>query len=88
MAASDMAYYSSSPLYPSVYTQALSPTAGKESPTWQMIEDLQKGISWHWTKPYMVFETRLIQATTLGLPVEISKNYLSVTAITANGEHL
>ncbi|XP_041912175.1 vitellogenin 3, phosvitinless [Alosa sapidissima] len=66
--------------------KALSPTAGKECPAWQMIQDLQKGISWHWTKPFMVFETRLIQATTLGLPVEISKNYPCVSAITANAK--
>ncbi|XP_012677088.2 vitellogenin 3, phosvitinless [Clupea harengus] len=66
--------------------KALSPTAGKESPVWQIIQDLQKGISWHWTKPYLVLETRLIQTTTLGLPVEISKYYPTVTAITVNAK--
>ncbi|XP_036375440.1 vitellogenin 3, phosvitinless [Megalops cyprinoides] len=66
--------------------QALSPFAGKESPLWKVIEDLQKGIQWHWTKPYLVFETRYIQATSLGLPVEISKYYSSITGITANAK--
>ncbi|KAL2090106.1 hypothetical protein ACEWY4_014794 [Coilia grayii] len=68
------------------FIKALSPTAGKESPAWQIIQDLQKGISWHWTKSFLVFETRLIQATTLGLPVEISKYYAIVTVLTANAK--
>ena len=68
--------------------QAFSSSAGKESPVWTMMETLQKGLSWHWTKPFLMFETRYIQATTLGLPLEISKYYSSLTAITLNGEHI
>ena len=68
------------------YLQAASPSAGKESPLWAAIENLQKGVSWHRTKPYLIFEVRYFQATTLGLPVEISKYYESVNGITVNGE--
>lgn len=67
--------------------QTVSPSAGKESPVWKMIENLQKGMSWHWTKPFLMFETRYIQATSLGLPLEISKYYNTVTTITVNGKH-
>ncbi|XP_064190201.1 vitellogenin 3, phosvitinless [Anguilla rostrata] len=66
--------------------QALNLIAGKESPVWKMVEDLQKRIAWHWTKPYLVFETRYIQATSLGLPSEISKYYSTVTGITVNAK--
>lgn len=66
--------------------QAFSPSAGKDSPVWGAIESLQKGISWHRTKPFLIFETRFFQATTLGFPVEISKYYESVNGITVNGE--
>uniref|UniRef100_A0A8C7LT01 Vitellogenin 3, phosvitinless n=1 Tax=Oncorhynchus mykiss TaxID=8022 RepID=A0A8C7LT01_ONCMY len=62
------------------------PSAGKESPVWSMIENLQKGMSWHWTKPFLMFETRYIQATSLGLPLEISKYYNTVTTITVNAK--
>uniref|UniRef100_A0A673ZCL1 Vitellogenin 3, phosvitinless n=1 Tax=Salmo trutta TaxID=8032 RepID=A0A673ZCL1_SALTR len=62
------------------------PSAGKESPVWKMIENLQKGMSWHWTKPFLMFETRYIQATSLGLPLEISKYYNTVTTITVNAK--
>ncbi|XP_063057790.1 vitellogenin 3, phosvitinless [Engraulis encrasicolus] len=68
------------------FLKALSPTAGKDSPAWKIIQDLQRGISWHWTKPFLVLETRRIMATTLGLPVEISKYYPTVTALTANAK--
>ncbi|KAJ8376432.1 hypothetical protein SKAU_G00070120 [Synaphobranchus kaupii] len=66
--------------------QALSLTAGKESPVWKIIGDLQKGITWHWTKPYLAFETRYIQATSLGIPSEISKYESTVTGITVNAK--
>ncbi|XP_062306996.1 vitellogenin 3, phosvitinless isoform X1 [Osmerus eperlanus] len=65
---------------------AFNSSAGKESPVWTMMETLQKGMSWHWTKPFLMFETRYIQATTLGLPLEISKYYSSLTAITLNAK--
>uniref|UniRef100_A0A8C7N8Q5 Vitellogenin 3, phosvitinless n=1 Tax=Oncorhynchus kisutch TaxID=8019 RepID=A0A8C7N8Q5_ONCKI len=64
----------------------VSPSAGKESPVWSMIENLQNGMSWHWTKPFLMFETRYIQATSLGLPLEISKYYNTVTTITVNAK--
>lgn len=67
-------------------SQAASPSAGKESPLWGAIEELQRGISWHRTKPFLIFEVRFFQATTLGLPVEISKYYESINGITVNGE--
>uniref|UniRef100_A0A8C7LXR5 Vitellogenin 3, phosvitinless n=1 Tax=Oncorhynchus mykiss TaxID=8022 RepID=A0A8C7LXR5_ONCMY len=66
--------------------KTVSPSAGKESPVWSMIENLQKGMSWHWTKPFLMFETRYIQATSLGLPLEISKYYNTVTTITVNAK--
>uniref|UniRef100_A0A673ZE24 Vitellogenin 3, phosvitinless n=1 Tax=Salmo trutta TaxID=8032 RepID=A0A673ZE24_SALTR len=66
--------------------KTVSPSAGKESPVWKMIENLQKGMSWHWTKPFLMFETRYIQATSLGLPLEISKYYNTVTTITVNAK--
>ncbi|KAM6963044.1 vitellogenin 3, phosvitinless [Aplochiton taeniatus] len=66
--------------------QAFSATAGKDTPVWEMIQALQKGRSWHWTKPFLTIETRYIQATTLGLPLEIGKYYLSVTGITFNAK--
>ncbi|CAJ1060716.1 vitellogenin 3%2C phosvitinless [Xyrichtys novacula] len=65
---------------------AFSPSAGKESPLWGMIENLQKGVSWHRTKPFLIFEVRYFQATTLGLPLEISKYYESVNGITVNAK--
>ncbi|XP_071388725.1 vitellogenin 3, phosvitinless [Centroberyx affinis] len=66
--------------------KAVSPSAGKESPVWGMIENLQRGISWHKTKPFLIFETRYFQATTLGLPLEISKYYETVNGITVNAK--
>nr|BAM22590.1 phosvitinless vitellogenin [Salvelinus leucomaenis] len=66
--------------------KTVSPSAGKKSPVWRMIENLQKGMSWHWTKAFLMFETRYIQATSLGLPLEISKYYNTVTTITVNAE--
>nr|WPD49408.1 vitellogenin [Sinibrama taeniatus] len=63
-------------------TKSLSPSAGKESKVWEVIQDVQKGISWHWTKPHLVYEARFIQPTCLGLPVEISKYYSIVNAVT------
>lgn len=66
--------------------QAVRPSAGKESPLWAVIENLQKGVSWHQTKPILIIEARYFQATTLGLPLEISKYYETVNGITVNGE--
>ncbi len=68
------------------YLQAVSPSAGKESPLWAMIENLQRGVSYHRSKPFLIFEVRYFQATTLGLPLEISKYYETVNGITVNGE--
>uniref|UniRef100_A0A4W4HES3 Vitellogenin domain-containing protein n=1 Tax=Electrophorus electricus TaxID=8005 RepID=A0A4W4HES3_ELEEL len=53
---------------------------------WNIIQNLQKGLSWHWTKPFLTFETRFIQPTCLGLPAEISKYYFSLTAINVNAK--
>uniref|UniRef100_A0A3B3QFP2 Vitellogenin 3, phosvitinless n=1 Tax=Paramormyrops kingsleyae TaxID=1676925 RepID=A0A3B3QFP2_9TELE len=69
-----------------VIQSAISPKAGKESPVWNMIENIQNGVAWHWTKPYLIFETRYIRATMTGLPIEISKYYLSVTGSTVNAK--
>ncbi|XP_056131908.1 vitellogenin 3, phosvitinless [Lampris incognitus] len=66
--------------------KAVSPFAGKESPVWSMIENLQSGISWHKTKAFLIFETRYFQATTLGLPLEISKYYPTLNGITVNAK--
>uniref|UniRef100_A0A668AAY5 Vitellogenin 3, phosvitinless n=1 Tax=Myripristis murdjan TaxID=586833 RepID=A0A668AAY5_9TELE len=65
---------------------AVSPSAGKESPVWGMIENLQKGISWHRTKALLMFETRYFQATSLGFPLEISKYFETVNGITVNAK--
>lgn len=70
------------------YIQALSPSAGKPSLLLAAIESLQKGISWRYTRPFLTLEARYFQATTLGLPVEISKYYHSLSAVTVNGEEL
>ncbi|XP_051532311.1 vitellogenin-like [Myxocyprinus asiaticus] len=61
---------------------SFSPSAGKDSSVWEKIQDLQKGTAWHWTKPHLVYEARFIQPTCLGLPVEISKYYSIINAIT------
>ncbi|KAG9266776.1 vitellogenin-like [Astyanax mexicanus] len=61
-------------------------TASKENTIWKIIQNLQKGISWRWTKPYLLLETRFMQPTCLGLPVEMSKYYTALKAITANAK--
>ncbi|XP_040896099.1 vitellogenin 3, phosvitinless [Toxotes jaculatrix] len=66
--------------------RAVSPSAGKESPLWAAIENLHRGVSWHWTKPFLIFEVRYFQATTLGLPLEISKYYETVNGIMVNAK--
>ncbi|XP_074491254.1 vitellogenin 3, phosvitinless [Sebastes fasciatus] len=66
--------------------RAVSPSAGNESPLWAAIENLQRGVSWHRTKPFLIFEVRYFQATILGLPLEISKYYESVNGITVNAK--
>ncbi|XP_075340505.1 vitellogenin 3, phosvitinless [Odontesthes bonariensis] len=65
---------------------AISPSAGKATLLWTAIEKLQRGTSWHYTRPFLVLEGRYFQATSLGLPVEISKYYNSITAITVNAK--
>uniref|UniRef100_A0A673LG27 Vitellogenin-like n=1 Tax=Sinocyclocheilus rhinocerous TaxID=307959 RepID=A0A673LG27_9TELE len=62
--------------------KSFSPSAGKESKVWEKIQDVQKGTSWHWTKPHLVYEARIIQPTCLGLPVEISKYFSIINAVT------
>ncbi|KAG7282894.1 hypothetical protein CRUP_020732 [Coryphaenoides rupestris] len=63
---------------------AFSPSAVKDSPVWGIIDSLKRGFSFHVTKPFLIFETRYFQATTLGLPIEISKYYETVNGFTAN----
>ncbi|KAM4575550.1 vitellogenin 3, phosvitinless [Fundulus diaphanus] len=65
---------------------ALSPASWKSSPLLSTIESLQRGISWDFTRSFLTWEARYIQATTLGLPVEISKYYNSITAINFNAK--
>ncbi|KAI9519363.1 hypothetical protein NQZ68_029530 [Dissostichus eleginoides] len=65
---------------------AVRPSVGKGSPLWASIEDLQRGMSWHRTKPFLIFEARYFQATTLGLPLEISKYYKTINGITVNAK--
>lgn len=62
-------------------------TANKDNKLWNLIQQLQSGISWHWTKPFLMFETRFVQPTCLGLPVEISKYYSTLAAVTLNGNN-
>uniref|UniRef100_A0A3Q4HXT9 Vitellogenin 3, phosvitinless n=1 Tax=Neolamprologus brichardi TaxID=32507 RepID=A0A3Q4HXT9_NEOBR len=64
----------------------LDPSAPKGTPVWAAIEQLERGLSWHWTKPLLTIEVRLLQATTLGLPVEIAKYYQTLTGITINAK--
>ncbi|XP_033936675.1 vitellogenin 3, phosvitinless isoform X2 [Pseudochaenichthys georgianus] len=59
---------------------------GRWSPLWASIEDLQRGVSWHRTKPFLIFEVRYFQATTLGLPLEISKYNENINGITVNAK--
>ncbi|XP_005800536.1 vitellogenin-like [Xiphophorus maculatus] len=65
---------------------AFSPAAWKSSPLRAMIESLQKGTSWDYTRAFLVLEARYFQATTLGLPVEISKYYNTITAFNINAK--
>ncbi|KAG7327844.1 hypothetical protein KOW79_009450 [Hemibagrus wyckioides] len=66
--------------------KSVSLTANKDNKLWDLIQQLQKGLSWHWTKPFLMFETRFVQPTCLGLPVEISKYYSTLTAVTVNAK--
>ncbi|XP_068563229.1 vitellogenin 3, phosvitinless [Cebidichthys violaceus] len=61
-----------------------SHSAEKGSSLWAAIENLQRGVSWHWTKAFLILEVRYFQATILGLPLEISKYYQSISGITVN----
>lgn len=69
------------------FPKSVSFTATKDNKLWDLIQQLQSGISWHWTKPFLMFETRYVQPTCLGLPFEISKYYSALTAITVNGKN-
>lgn len=66
--------------------QAVQPSAGKESPLWDLIHSLQERSSWNRVKPFLTFETRYFQASSLGFALEISKYYQSINAINLNGE--
>lgn len=68
------------------YLQVLNPSAEKTSLLWAAIENLQKGTSWNYRRPFLIFEARYFQATTLGFPVEISKYYNTLSAVTVNCE--
>ncbi|KAI3368252.1 hypothetical protein L3Q82_007972 [Scortum barcoo] len=70
--------------FQAIFNLAVSPSAGKDSPLWAVIEDLQRGISYHRSKPFLIFDVRYFQATTLGLPLEISKFFETVSGITVN----
>uniref|UniRef100_A0AAQ4P1C5 Vitellogenin 3, phosvitinless n=1 Tax=Gasterosteus aculeatus aculeatus TaxID=481459 RepID=A0AAQ4P1C5_GASAC len=59
-------------------------SASKGSFLWAAIENLQKGVSWHRTKPFLIVEVRYFQATILGLPLEISKYYETINGISVN----
>lgn len=72
----------------SVLSQALRPSAGKESPLWDLIHSLQERSSWNRAKPFLTFEMRYFQATSLGFPLEISKYYQSISAINVNGKQI
>ncbi|XP_043985509.1 vitellogenin 3, phosvitinless [Gambusia affinis] len=63
-----------------------SPAAWKSSPLKAMIDSLQKGISWDYTRTFLILEARYFQATTVGLPVEISKYYNAITAVNFNAK--
>ncbi|KAI5614684.1 vitellogenin 3, phosvitinless precursor, partial [Silurus asotus] len=66
--------------------KSMSLTANKDSALWDLIQQIQKGISWHWTKSFLMFETRFVQPTCLGLPVEISKYFSTLAAVTINAK--
>ncbi|XP_068447341.1 vitellogenin 3, phosvitinless [Clinocottus analis] len=61
-------------------------SAEKDSPLWAVIENLQRGVSRHWTKPFLIIEVRYFQATILGLPLEISKYYQTISGVTVNAK--
>ncbi|XP_075944739.1 vitellogenin 3, phosvitinless isoform X1 [Anarhichas minor] len=61
-----------------------SHSAEKGSSLWAAISKLQRGVSWHWTKAFLILEVRYFQATILGFPLEISKYYKSISGITVN----
>lgn len=68
------------------YLQALNPSAWKGSPLWAAIESLKSGASWHYSRAFLIIEASYFLPSTLGLPVEISKYYNSITVMTVNGE--
>uniref|UniRef100_A0A672HI71 Vitellogenin 3, phosvitinless n=1 Tax=Salarias fasciatus TaxID=181472 RepID=A0A672HI71_SALFA len=65
---------------------AISSTERKDIYMWRAIENLQKGFSWRWTKPFLNFEARYFQATIMGFPLEISKYYHAVTGISIDAK--
>lgn len=72
----------------SMLSQAVQPSAGKESWLWDLIHSLQERSSWNRAKPFLTLETRYFQATSLGFPLEISKYYQSINAINVNGKEI
>uniref|UniRef100_A0A8C7Z8D7 Vitellogenin 3, phosvitinless n=1 Tax=Oryzias sinensis TaxID=183150 RepID=A0A8C7Z8D7_9TELE len=65
---------------------ALNPSAWKGSPLWAAIETLKSGASWHYSRAFLIIEASYFLPSTLGLPVEISKYYNSITVMTANAK--
>nr|AGO64303.1 vitellogenin C [Pomatoschistus minutus] len=65
--------------------RAFRPSEGQSSFVWKMIQQLIQGFSWRASLPILAVESRYIQPSTVGLPIEISKYYhvvntMSVTA--------
>uniref|UniRef100_A0A3P9LDY0 Vitellogenin n=1 Tax=Oryzias latipes TaxID=8090 RepID=A0A3P9LDY0_ORYLA len=65
---------------------ALNPSAWKGSPLWAAIETLKSGASWHYSRAFLIIEASYFLPSTLGLPVEISKYYNSITVMTVNAK--
>ncbi|XP_072294395.1 vitellogenin 3, phosvitinless isoform X2 [Eucyclogobius newberryi] len=64
--------------------RVFSPSAGKDSFMWRMIEQMKQGFSVRGVLPFLTVEARYIQATTLGLPLEISKYYHVASGLSVN----
>ncbi|KAM9385804.1 vitellogenin 3, phosvitinless [Pholidichthys leucotaenia] len=56
-------------------------SARKGSSLWDAIEKLQQRYEWHWNKPFLAFETRYFQASSLGFPLELSKYYQILSGV-------
>ncbi|XP_066548083.1 vitellogenin isoform X2 [Amia ocellicauda] len=66
--------------------ETMATMAGKNGKAFTTIADLQRGMAFDWTSPFLVAETRYIQPTCLGLPAEISKSYFSILGIKVNAK--